>query len=105
IMQSILRRQKPQRFTDYLGSKSFTPRLNATDRFAAMATLCRISGASGLAMEQVIEEVIAREQLLPTGIGNGIALSHVRLPDLKKPQVALGVSQHGIDFDSPDGAP
>jgi mannitol/fructose-specific phosphotransferase system IIA component (Ntr-type) len=105
IMQSILRRPKPQRFTDYLGSKSFAPRLEATDRFAAMTTLCRISGAAGPDMEHVIEEVIAREQLLPTGIGNGIALSHVRLPDLKKPQVALGLSQQGIDFDSPDGDP
>ena len=105
IMQSILRRQKPQRFTDYLGSKSFAPRLEATDRFSAMTTLCRISGAAGLDMEQVIAGVIEREQLLPTGIGNGIALSHVRLPDLKKPQVALGIPQQGIDFDSPDGDP
>lgn len=105
IMQAILRRQKQQRFTDYLGSKSFTPRLDASDRFAAMTTLCRISGAAGPDMEQVIAEVISREQLLPTGIGNGIALSHVRLPNLKKPQVALGVSQQGIDFDSPDGEP
>jgi len=105
IMQTILRRRKPQRFTDYLGSKSFAPRLEATDRFSAMTTLCRISGAAGLDMEQVIAEVIAREQLLPTGIGNGIALSHVRLPGLKKPQVALGLPQQGIDFDSPDGDP
>ncbi len=105
IMQSILRRPKPQRFTDYLGSKSFAPRLEATDRFAAMTTLCRIAGAAGPDMDHVIEEVIAREQLLPTGIGNGIALSHVRLPNLKKPQVALGLSQQGIDFDSPDGDP
>lgn len=104
IMQMVLRRPKPQRFTDYLGSKSFVPRLEAADRFAAMATLCRVSGAAGPEMEQVIEDVIAREQLLPTGIGNGIALSHVRLPNLKKPQTALGLSQHGIDFDSPDGA-
>src|SRR5690606_8851755 len=73
IMQAILRRQKQQRFTDYLGSKSFAPRLHASDRFAAMTTHCRLSGAADPDMEQVIAEVISREQLWPTGIGNGIA--------------------------------
>ncbi len=103
IMQSILRRKKTHYFTDYLGSRSFIAKLNATDRFAAVKSLCLVSGATGLPMERVIGHAIAREQLLPTGIGNSIALSHVRLPDLDKPQVALAISRQGIDFDSPDG--
>ncbi|MGV3485970.1 MAG: cation:proton antiporter, partial [Planctomycetaceae bacterium] len=105
IMQWILRRTKPNRFTDFLGSKSFVSRLEVADRLEAMRTLCEVSGATGLTMNEIIQAALAREQLLPTGIGQGIALSHVRLPNLDKPQVALGISRQGIDFDSPDGQP
>ncbi len=103
IMQWILRRKKPHRFTDYLSSRKFVPQLADSHRLEAMESLCRVSGATGLEMDKVIGATIARERLLPTGIGSGIALSHVRLPNLDKPQVAIGLSRQGIDFDSPDG--
>lgn len=103
IMQRILRRQKPRRFTDFLGSRSFEPRMAAGNRFSALDKLCRISGVEGAQLDEVIKQVLAREHLLASGIGNGVALSHVRLPNIAKPQVALGISRHGLDFDSPDG--
>jgi Kef-type K+ transport system membrane component KefB/mannitol/fructose-specific phosphotransferase system IIA component (Ntr-type) len=105
VMQRILRRKKPKRFTDYVGAKSFVPELEAANRFAAIIELCRVSGAAGVPMEEIIEAVISRERVVPTGVGMGIALPHARVEGLAAPQVAVGISRLGLDFDSPDGEP
>lgn len=105
VMQRILRRKKAQRFTDHVGSASFVPELKAANRFAAIIELCHVSGATGVPMQNAIDLVIARERAVPTGVGNGIALPHARVPGLDRPQVAVGISRVGLDFDSPDGEP
>lgn len=105
VMQRILRRKKARRFTDYVGAASFVPELVAANRFAAIIELCHVSGATGVPMQQAIDAVIARERAVPTGVGNGIALPHARVAGLEKPQVAVGISRVGLDFDSPDGEP
>lgn len=48
---------------------------------------------------------MAREKLGSTGIGQGVALPHARIENIKKPIVLIGISQKGIDFSSLDGAP
>jgi mannitol/fructose-specific phosphotransferase system IIA component (Ntr-type) len=105
VMQRILRRKKAKRFTDYVGAKSFVPELKAANRFAAIIELCNVSGASGARMEDIIDAVIARERVVATGVGNGIALPHARAPGLARAQIAVGISRTGLDFDSPDGKP
>jgi mannitol/fructose-specific phosphotransferase system IIA component (Ntr-type) len=47
--------------------------------------------------------VLEREELMPTGIGKGMAVPHARLDGLEKPLVAVGLSEAGLDFDAPDG--
>ena len=52
--------------------------------------------------------LLAREKLLSTGIGNGLALPHPRdpIPTLREPSViVLGRSARGIDFNAVDGKP
>lgn len=51
---------------------------------------------------RVLEE---REEKMSTGVGNGIALPHGKLPEAKRSILALGISRNGIDYDSLDGAP
>jgi mannitol/fructose-specific phosphotransferase system IIA component (Ntr-type) len=51
---------------------------------------------------RVLEE---REEKMSTGVGNGIALPHGKLPEAKQSILALGISKNGIDYDSLDGAP
>ena len=51
---------------------------------------------------RVLEE---REEKMSTGVGNGIALPHGKLPEAKQSILALGISRNGIDYDSLDGAP
>ena len=51
---------------------------------------------------RVLEE---RQEKMSTGVGNGIALPHGKLPEAKQSILALGISKNGIDYDSLDGAP
>lgn len=55
----------------------------------------------------VLEKLLEREQLMSTGIGNGIALPHLRRPDSKivyGPKIILGIFREGIEFNSLDKA-
>jgi len=60
---------------------------------------------SSMDFDQVMEVVMAREQLGSTGIGHGVAIPHGRLPELSQPVVALARHQDGVDFDAIDGLP
>jgi len=58
--------------------------------------------------EFLISVLEAREALGSTGIGDGIAIPHVRNPILlhvTKPFVALALLRHPVDFDALDGKP
>ena len=47
--------------------------------------------------------LLKREGLGSTGIGQGIAIPHARLPDLKRPYGVLAKLKPGIEFDAIDG--
>ncbi|MBI5095441.1 MAG: PTS sugar transporter subunit IIA [Candidatus Hydrogenedentes bacterium] len=51
------------------------------------------------------EAVFERESIMSTGIGAGVAIPHVRIPEVAKPTLAVGVSRDGIDFGTLDDAP
>ena len=62
----------------------------------------------GVDREFLIQVLLARESLGSTGIGNGIAIPHVRNPitlHVTKPLVALCYLEHPIDFEAIDGEP
>lgn len=55
--------------------------------------------------DAMVEVLIEREKLGSTGIGDGIAIPHGKLPGLENLIVSFGRSKEGIDFDSLDGKP
>ena len=63
------------------------------------------AAATGLGAEEVVREIAKREELGSTGVGNGVALPHARLPSLKAPFALLARLRHPIDFDAIDGEP
>jgi Kef-type K+ transport system membrane component KefB/mannitol/fructose-specific phosphotransferase system IIA component len=106
VMQLILRPTKGRRLQDVISSKLFTRSLAATTRRGAVHELTSAAcEAAGLDAGAVESAVWAREQILPTGIGNGVAIPHARIPGLREPLVATGISDMGVDFDAPDGNP
>lgn len=106
IMARLLRGRKSRRLADALTARTFLNHLNSATRRGAIRELAHAAAvASGVSPEAVDEAVWAREELLSTGLDKGVAVPHARLEGVVAPVVALGFSEDGIDFDSPDGAP
>lgn len=106
MTQYILGRRKARQLSSYLSAKSFIPRMSASSRREAIVELAQVaSSPAGLDAVEVAADVWAREEMLHTGIGNGIAVPHARMAGLTTPVVAVGLSETGVDFDSPDGEP
>ena len=55
--------------------------------------------------ENMIKTLLEREKLGSTGIGDGIAIPHGKLPDLHDLIVSFGRSREGVEFDTMDGKP
>ena len=55
--------------------------------------------------KQVLESLLKREKLGTTGIGDGLAIPHARIVELKEAVLFVGLSRRGISFSSPDGKP
>jgi mannitol/fructose-specific phosphotransferase system IIA component (Ntr-type) len=49
--------------------------------------------------------VFDRESVMSTGIGDGIAIPHVRIPEITSPTLGVGISKTGVDFDALDNKP
>ncbi len=66
----------------------------------------RIKGISKNLKAELCEQIIKREKLTSTGIGNGIAVPHPRSPlkyGLSQPMIITCFPDNPIDFDSIDG--
>jgi len=51
----------------------------------------------------LLNAILERERLGSTALGNGIAIPHAKIKNLKKPLLILGRAEEGVDFDSLDG--
>lgn len=49
--------------------------------------------------------VLDRESVMSTGIGQGVAIPHVRIDAITRPTLGVGVSREGMDFDTLDDEP
>jgi nitrogen PTS system EIIA component len=59
----------------------------------------------GLDPNEVAMQIARREELGSTGVGNGVALPHARVPGLKAPFGLFARLRHAIDFEAIDGQP
>ncbi|MGP3778746.1 PTS sugar transporter subunit IIA [Halanaerobium saccharolyticum] len=55
--------------------------------------------------EEVIKKAMEREEKGTTGVGKGVAIPHVKSSAVKRPAVAFGRSEKGIDYGSMDEKP
>lgn len=79
-----------------------------TEEVIAELTDPRFFAGLVLDVHDLREKCMARENVLSTGVGNGIAIPHPRDPvtTLRAPaSVIYGYSKKGVDFNAPDGNP
>lgn len=62
-------------------------------------------GLDPAAVESILAAVREREQVLSTGIGDGVAIPHGKTPLVDQLIVAAGVAPAPVDFDALDGHP
>lgn len=82
--------------------------LSVTDKREALDAMARLLcvGAAAATDPKALSEVLsAREALGSTGVGDGVAIPHGRVPGLDRFVAALAVSRGGIPFESIDGEP
>jgi nitrogen PTS system EIIA component len=94
------------KISDFLSPAHVTIDVRAGDKGRLIEQLAlEAAAATGLAADEVVREIAKREELGSTGVGNGVALPHARLPGLKAPFALLARLRHRIDFDAIDGEP
>jgi Kef-type K+ transport system membrane component KefB/mannitol/fructose-specific phosphotransferase system IIA component (Ntr-type) len=83
---------------------AFIPKLVAATSARAIEELAQALRPSiGDFVEPALIAVLEREMVASTGLGDEVAIPHASVEGLKRPVVALGLSEEGIDFDAPDG--
>lgn len=88
----------------YLNISLIAPSLAAKDQEEVLHELSvLISGShKGLSAEDVEKALIDRELMDSTGIQEGVAIPHAKLPNISKTLLAFGRSHAGINFHAHD---
>lgn len=78
----------------------------ATSRKQAIHVLCEaLSEATGIGARAIEDAVMERERLGSTGVGEGVAIPHARLPGLSSPVGGFLRLAQGVDFEAIDDRP
>ena len=91
---------------DYLAENRIID-LKATTKIDALEELIEGIGSDNAIAdrEKFFKAVVTREKVMSTGVGDGIAIPHARISQVKNPFVALGRAKQGIEYGSSDGKP
>jgi PTS system nitrogen regulatory IIA component len=91
---------------DLLAPANVIVDMRATDKGQLLRDLCERAAATlGLGAEFVTSEILKREGLGSTGMGEGIAIPHARIPKLDKPFGILARLKKPIEFAAIDEKP
>ncbi len=97
---------KEERLLDLVPEAAIEVELRATTKEEAVREMSgRLAAAvPGLSPEALTQAVLKRESLASTGLGEGVAIPHARVPGIARPVAAFARSE-GVEFDSLDGRP
>lgn len=89
--------------------RAIVPSLQGTKRDEVIAELLDALVAAEEAPEDrrdaLLKGIISRERKGSTGFGHGVAVPHVKTPEVSNIRVAVGISDAGIDFSALDKQP
>jgi PTS system nitrogen regulatory IIA component len=91
---------------DFLAPKAIIPALKVNSKKQAIVELAaRAAALTGQNERLIVETLQQREKLGSTGIGQGVAIPHVKLPKLDKLTGIFARLDRAIEFDSLDNQP
>ena len=95
------------RISEFLTPEAVVADLHARDKQEILRELSAalVRAHPSLKSERLVEVLREREKLGSTGIGEGVAIPHGKLPGLTQLVAAFGVSRQGVDFEAIDGKP
>jgi len=92
---------------DFLREDCVLPDLVSPDKVTVLRELVDVLAKKGVVPDaaRIVEVLLERELLGSTGIGDGVAIPHGKLPGLVDVVAVFGRSRAGVPFDSMDGEP
>ena len=91
---------------DLVPVEGIVPALRVTSKKQALLELAgRAETLTGIAQREIYDALMERERLGSTGVGNGIAIPHAKLPGLDRLWGLFARLETPIDFDSIDEQP
>src|SRR3954470_12357137 len=92
--------------TDLVAPNAIIPALKVNGKKQVIQELAaRAAKITGQSERAIFETLIQREKLGSTGVGNGIAIPHGKLPKLEKLVGLFARLERPIDFEALDGQP
>lgn len=92
--------------TDILAPTAIISPLRAQGKKQALQEISQYAaGLTGLPERELFEALLQRERLGSTGIGDGIAIPHGRMPGIDRLIGLFARTEKPIDFDALDGQP
>jgi len=92
--------------TDLLSPAAVISPLRANGKKQALQELAQHAATlTGLPDRELFEALLQRERLGSTGIGDGIAIPHGRMPGIERLVGLFARTEKPIDFDALDGQP
>ena len=78
--------------------------INQAEKECAIKKISRLySGKTGINSEVLYKKFMDREALDSTGFGNGVAIPHAKIVNLKKPMIGIVKFSKLIEWDAIDG--
>jgi len=93
--------------TELLSPDSIIAELRGGDKPSVLQELASVlvDKSPGLDLTELVNILLEREQLGSTGIGDGIAIPHGKVPHLDRLLVSFGRTSRGVPFEAMDDQP
>jgi PTS system nitrogen regulatory IIA component len=94
------------KIVEFLRADAVIADLSGQTGQAVLAELCRpLAASQKLDPQRLVDTLLDREKLGSTGIGEGVAIPHGKVPGLPALMASFGRSVAGVDFRAIDGRP
>ena len=92
--------------SDLIEVPAIMPALKANSKKQALQLLAeKAARITGLPEREIFDTVLRREKLGSTGVGNGIAIPHGKIPGVRRITGVFARMEQPVDFDSLDDQP